>query len=149
MESMFVWIVLFSGATVLLLGLFLVASEKELKKKRGEINNLLTRLDGARTASAPAGSEAGANGAEASDLRVKNQELQKEMVLLQDDLAAAHRAIDELRSNHPAANGATLGEIQQLRNANSQLDASGRRAAPPTSRERSAARHGQRRRQRR
>ena len=122
MESMFLWIVLFSGATVLLLGLFLVASEKELKKKRGEINNLLTRLDGAKTASAPAGSEAGANGAEASDLRVKNQELQKEMVLLQDDLAAAHRAIDELRSNHPAANGATLGEIQQLRNANSQLD---------------------------
>ena len=119
MESMFVWIVLFSGATVLLLGLFLVASEKELKKKRGEINNLLTRLDGARTASAPAGSEAGAD---ASDLRVKNQELQKEMALLQDDLAAAHRAIDELRSNHPAANGATLGEIQQLRNANSQLD---------------------------
>ena len=122
MESMFLWIVLFSGATVLLLGLFLVASEKELKKKRGEINNLLSRLDGAKTASAPAGSEAGANGAEASDLRVKNQELQKEMVLLQDDLAAAHRAIDELRSNHPAANGATLGEIQQLRNANSQLD---------------------------
>ncbi len=54
-----------------------------------------------QTASAPAGSEAGANGAEASDLRVKNQELQKEMVLLQDDLAAAHRAIDELRSGKP------------------------------------------------
>ncbi len=124
MESMFLWIVLFSGATVLLLGLFLVASEKELKKKRGEINDLVTRLDGARTASAPASSEGGGNGAEVTGLRAKNQELKKEMALLQDDLDAAHRAIDELRSNQPAAaNGATLGEIAQLRNANSQLDA--------------------------
>lgn len=44
MESMFLWIVLFSAAAVLLLGLFLVASEKELKKKRGEINELLTQI---------------------------------------------------------------------------------------------------------
>ncbi|MGZ8520386.1 MAG: hypothetical protein ACXWX7_09580 [Candidatus Binatia bacterium] len=124
MESMFLWIVLFSGATVLLLGLFLVASEKELKKKRGEINDLVTRLDGARTASAPASGEGGGNGAEVTGLRAKNQELKKEMALLQDDLEAAHRAIDELRSNQPAlANGATLGDIAQLRNANSQLDA--------------------------
>lgn len=125
MESMFLWIVLFSGATVLLLGLFLVASEKELKKKRGEVNDLLTRFEGAPTASAaPASSEAGSNGAEVTGLRAKNQELKKEMALLQDDLEAAHRAIDELRSNRPAAaNGATLGEIEQLRNANSQLNA--------------------------
>ena len=124
MESMFLWIVLFSGAAVLLLSLFLIASEKELKKKRGEINDLLTRMEDAPTALAPATSEAGGNGAEVTGLRAKNQELKKEMALLQDDLEAAHRAIDELRSNRPAAaNGATLGEIAQLRNANSQLDA--------------------------
>jgi hypothetical protein len=124
MESMFLWIVLFSGAAVLLLSLFLIASEKELKKKRGEINDLLTRMEGAPTAFAPTSTEAGGNGAEITGLRANNQELKKEMALLQDDLDAAHRAIDELRSNQPAAvNGATLGEIAQLRNANSQLDA--------------------------
>ncbi len=56
MESMFLWIVLFSGAAVLLLSLFLVASEKELKKKRGEINDLLTRMEGAPMAFAPTSS---------------------------------------------------------------------------------------------
>jgi hypothetical protein len=122
MESMFLWIVLFSGAAVLLLSVFLVASEKELKKKHGEINDLLTRLDGARTASAPAGSEGGGNGAEVTGLRAKNQELKQEMALLQDDLEAAHRAIEEFRAD-PAADGATLGQIDQLRRANSQLDA--------------------------
>lgn len=124
MESMFLWIVLFSGATVLLLGLFLVASEKELKKKRGEINDLLTRLEDAPMASAPASSEAGGNGAEVTGLRANNQELKKEMALLQDDLEAAHRAIDELRTGKPAAeNDTTLAQVEQLRSANTQLDA--------------------------
>ena len=125
MESMFIWIVLFSGAAVLLLGAFLVASEKELKKKRGEINDLLGRLDGAPTALATAPSlDAAANGAEVTGLRTKNQELQKDVAALQDDLEAAHRAIDELRAANPLAdNGAALAEIQQLRSANTQLDA--------------------------
>jgi hypothetical protein len=125
MESMFLWIVLFSAAAVLLLGLFLVASEKELKKKRGEINELLTRLEGApaAAASAPNG-EATVNGSEVTGLRAKNQELQTEMAALQDDLDAAHRAIDELRATAPAAHdGAPLAEIQQLRGANAQLGA--------------------------
>ena len=77
MESMFLWIVLFSGATVLLLGLFLVASEKELKNKRGEINDLLTQLEGAPAA--PLTAEGAGNGAEVTGLRAKNQELKKEM----------------------------------------------------------------------
>jgi hypothetical protein len=125
MESMFIWIVLFSGAAVLLLGVFLVASEKELKKKRNEINDLMGRLEGASTASASAPSAAAAaNGAEVTGLRAKNQELQKDIAALQDDLDAAQRAIDELRATQPAAdNGATFAEIQQLRNANTQLDA--------------------------
>ena len=46
------------------------------------------------------------------------------MAALQDDLNAAHRAIDELRDAKPAAeNGASLAEIQQLRGANTHLDA--------------------------
>lgn len=125
MESMFIWIVLFSGAAVLLLGAFLVASEKELKKKRGEVNELLDRLEGASTVSAAAPSaQADAHGAEVTALRAKNQELQREMAALQDDLDAAHRAIDELRGTQPATeNDATFAEIHQLRSVNTQLDA--------------------------
>jgi len=125
MENMFVWIVMFSGAAVLLLGVFLVASERELKKKRAEINDLVSRLEGAASAAVSAPTEeATANGAELADLRAKNQVLQKDRATLQDDLEAAHRAIDDLRAEKPASdNGATLAEIQQLRGANTQLDA--------------------------
>ena len=44
MDSMFVWIVMFAGAAITLLAVFLVASEKELKRKRLEIDQLLTKL---------------------------------------------------------------------------------------------------------
>src|SRR5512143_1600866 len=125
MESMFILIVLCSVAAVILLGVFLVASEKELKKKRGEINDLLTRLEAAPTALASAPiTESAASGAEVTGLRAKNQELQKDIAALQDDLDAAHQAIDELRAATLASdNGATLAEIQQLRSANTRLDA--------------------------
>ena len=45
MGSIFVWIVMFAGAAVVLLGIFLVASERELKVKRREIEALLSRLE--------------------------------------------------------------------------------------------------------
>ena len=44
MESMLVWIVVFAGAAIALLAVFLVASEKELKKKRLEIDEMLVKL---------------------------------------------------------------------------------------------------------
>jgi hypothetical protein len=45
MDSSFVWILMFAGAAVALLGLFLVASERELKSKRREIEELHTKLE--------------------------------------------------------------------------------------------------------
>jgi myosin heavy subunit len=45
MESTVVWILLFAGATVGLLGLFLFASERELKIKRREIERLSAKLN--------------------------------------------------------------------------------------------------------
>lgn len=45
MGSIFVWIVMFAGAAVVLLGIFLIASERELKVKRREIEALLTKLE--------------------------------------------------------------------------------------------------------
>ena len=124
MESMFIWIVLFSGAAVLLLGLFLVASEKELKKKRAEISDLLKRVEDAPAPSAPAPTaNASASGVEVGHLRAQNQELQKEVAALQDDLNAAHQAFDQMRAGASLAeNSVTLAEIQQLRNANTQLE---------------------------
>jgi len=119
MESMFLWIVLFSGAAVLLLSVFLISSEKELKKRRSEVNDLMARLEAMPAASVATPGQ----GAEVTGLRAKIQDLQKERAALQDDLDAAHRAIDELRDGKPAANVATLAEVEELRSANTQLDA--------------------------
>lgn len=123
METMFIWIVLFSGAAVLLLGVFLVASERELKKKRGEIDDLVSRLEDTASASLSAPSvDNAANGAELADLRARNQELQRERAALQDDLQAAHLAIDDLRAERPAIDDrADLAEMQELRSATTQL----------------------------
>ncbi len=45
MENIFVWLLIFAGAAIALLGLFLVASERELKNKRLELERLSTNVD--------------------------------------------------------------------------------------------------------
>lgn len=123
MESMFLWIVLFSGAAVLMLAVFLIASEKELKRKRAQIEELVTRLETVAPTAAPVFSASSTNNnAEIAGLRSKNQELQLEIASLQDEIDAAHRAIDELRAEKPTVeNSGVLAELQQLQVANDQL----------------------------
>ena len=125
MESMFIWIVLFSGAAVILLGAILGRFRERAEEKARRDQRAIGPSGRRPTASASAPSaEAAANGAEVTGLRAKNQELQKDMAALQDDLDAAHRAIDELRAAKPGDDkGATFAEFQQLRDANTQLDA--------------------------
>ncbi|HEX9788860.1 MAG TPA: hypothetical protein VGB09_12575 [Candidatus Binatia bacterium] len=155
MESTFVWILMFAGAAVALLGVFLVASERELKTKRREIDLLLSRLENA--AQKPAtidSSEPGANHTEQlAELQARNQNLQNELNLVAGKLELSRRAIDEFESlqqsniddmaeNHRliAANNHLSAEVQELR---SRLDASAARihsSAPqsPDTQERSA-----------
>ena len=40
METLYVWLFIFAGATMIVLGIFLLASERELRKQRREINQL-------------------------------------------------------------------------------------------------------------
>jgi hypothetical protein len=50
MDGTITWMLVFAGATVALLGAFLVASEKELRKKRREVASLAAKLSRANTA---------------------------------------------------------------------------------------------------
>ena len=89
MESMFVWIVMFAGAAIALLAVFLVATEKELKKNRLEIDQLLTKLG-----DTPAQLEGSAtsvmmpivNGEELDQLRARIQELESELAAVSSKL---------------------------------------------------------------
>ena len=99
MESMFVWIVIFAGAAIALLAVFLVASEKELKKKRLEIDHLLTKLGD--TPAQIAGSTTAAmmpvaDGEELDRLRVRNRELEIELASVSSKLDSGVNANEEL-----------------------------------------------------
>jgi hypothetical protein len=95
MGSIFVWIVMFAGAAVVLLGIFLMASERELKVKRREIEALLSRLENGSqdTAIEPAGqpqTEPASEHAHMENRRLSaaNDQLTKELNDLRGRLAA-------------------------------------------------------------
>ena len=120
MESMFVWIVMFAGAAIALLGVFLVASERELKNKRREIQDLLARVEGAGEGNAPAASGSSPEDAAAlAELRSANQNLQSQVAGLTSKLEMSRRTIEEMENerNH----GEDSPETQQLRSANERL----------------------------
>ena len=71
MESLFVWIVMSAGVAIALLGAVLFTSERELKTRRREVEELLTKLENMQQGNAPAPD----NSAALAELRAANQEL--------------------------------------------------------------------------
>ena len=124
MGSTFVWIVMFAGAAVVLLGIFLIASERELKVKRREIEALLNKLENGPQGSA---SEAAIQPrtdhaseiaqAENRRLGAANDQLTREIDDLRDRLAAAEaRARISTEPGHDAQEEARMqAEIAGLR----------------------------------
>jgi hypothetical protein len=122
MENIFVLTVLVALAVVGLLGFFLAASEKELKVKRREVEELLTKLESALPGGAPieAAVRQPDNSAELTELRSEKQELQSQVDALSGKLELSRRSIEELETSQRNA-GATQAETQQLRAANEEL----------------------------
>ena len=121
MDGMFVWIVMFAGAAVALLGLFLVASERELKVKRREIEVLVAKLEDTPQGFAQTQSvdTQGAQ-AELADLRSQNRSLQDELGRLTDELDQTRNTIGELRNSQQHSASSQI-ESQQLGAANERL----------------------------
>ena len=121
MDGMFVWIVMFAGAAVALLGLFLVASERELKVKRREIETLVAKLEDTPQGFAQTQSvdTQGAQ-AELADLRSQNRSLQDELGRLTDELDQTRNTIGELRNSQQHSASSQI-ESQQLGAANERL----------------------------
>lgn len=118
MESTFVWIVMFAGAAVALLGLFLIASERELKVKRREIEALLAKFENSPQNPAPGQAAQPETGQmELMELRAKNRELQDDLAALTGALEASRKDAASLQASRPAEET----EMQQLRSANDRL----------------------------
>jgi len=122
MENIFVWIFIFAGATIGLLGIFLIASERELKKKRREVEALAANLGGdavdnaADQPSDTPRAETQASGG----LMARNSELLGEVSALSKKLDAGQKTIEELQIGQRRLGG-YQSENHQLRTTNQQL----------------------------
>jgi chromosome segregation ATPase len=114
MEGMFVWIVLFAGGALLFLGVLLIASERELKNKRREVEALLSKLEGfSEGMSSTGGASSESNpSAELTELRAHNRELESQISGLAGDLERSRRAIQDMQTTHENSNGNST-EIQE------------------------------------
>jgi chromosome segregation ATPase len=122
MSEMFVWIIIVAGATIGLLGTFLIASERELKSKRQQLVELQSRLTGVQP-------EAGAEptvryqpveDASNAELIMNNKKLEEEISTLSMQLDEGQHTIDELRNaQHRLAE--VKAENEQLQAMNRQL----------------------------
>ena len=99
MEGMLIWIVMFAGAAIALLAVFLVASEKELKKKRLEIDELLVKLGDTAaqdTSSASLAAMSAGSNEELDHLRARNQDLERELAAVSSKLESGTEVTEEL-----------------------------------------------------
>jgi myosin heavy subunit len=122
MEGLFIWIVLFAGVTLAFLGVLLIASERELKTKRREVETLLAKLENAADVQAETspGSPQPDHTGELAGLRAKNQELQDQVAGLTAKLDLSRRSLEELETTHRSYAGDEHA-AQELRAANDRL----------------------------
>ncbi len=123
MENIFVWLLIFAGAVIALLGLFLVASERELKNKRLELERLSANVH----LSSPAAIAATLTGTVAiddlpdtSDIQLINEELHNQVSNLSAELELGQKTIMELKGAAQRDRD-SQAELQQLRKANEVL----------------------------
>jgi chromosome segregation ATPase len=103
LEPLHVWLFIFAGATMMVLGLFLLASERELKKQRREFDELRRnhRISEAR------GSETHPS----AELVTRNKELVEKIASLSGQLEESKRMVEGLqREQGRLVSG---GELQQ------------------------------------
>jgi hypothetical protein len=86
MDAQYVWLFMFAGATMMVVGICLLASERELRKQRRELEELRRN----RRISEAQASE--------TELMTRNQELAEEISLLSGQLEESKRMVEELQS---------------------------------------------------
>jgi predicted nucleic acid-binding Zn-ribbon protein len=116
-----IFVLIGAGACIALLLIFWIASERELKNKRREIEGLLARLDGTQPDAAIAASDQPAStDAEAAELRAHNRELENQLAALSSELTHSRQTIDALQRAQRDGEG-EREEMQRLNSANQKL----------------------------
>jgi len=121
MENMFVWMLVFAGATIGLLGTFLIASERELKKKRREANELAARINADQSACDESHPLQPAETGPATEFIARNKELADEVASLSNRLESSQTTGEALAAVQHELTASQL-ENAELRNSNQQLE---------------------------
>jgi chromosome segregation ATPase len=90
METLHVWLFIFAGATMIVLGIFLLASERELRKQRREIDALRRN----HRPTEPQGFETHPS----AELLMKNKEIIEKISSLSSELEESKRMMEHLQS---------------------------------------------------
>jgi chromosome segregation ATPase len=123
MEDISLWMLIFAGGAVGLLGVFLAASERELKKTRREVETLVARLGNSPkivTLDNPVEPQPVDYNA-ATAAAAKEQELQDRIANLTSELEASRNSVEEFRSQRDLLKSDHV-ELLELRAINQQLE---------------------------
>lgn len=123
MEDISLWMLIFAGGAIGLLGVFLAASERELKKTRREVEALVAQVENSPkivTLDNPAEAHPIDFNA-ATAVPPKEQELQDKIAYLTSELETSQRSAEELRSQRDHLKSLQV-EILELRAINQQLE---------------------------
>jgi hypothetical protein len=114
MDTIFIWLV--AGAVISLLGIFLAASERELKSKRHELEELKNQLAGgsAPVISDPPTEFIPQDNGESAKLLARNEELSQEVSSLSKKLEASENRLEQLETLRAHLNSKE-SEITELR----------------------------------
>ena len=91
METLYIWLFIFAGATMIGQGIFLLVSERELRKQRREIDAL-------RRNQQPSGPQAFEKHQSAELLMTRNKELTEKISSLSSELEESKRIMEDLQS---------------------------------------------------
>ena len=104
METLYVWLFIFAGATMIVVGICLLASERELRKQRREIDALRRN----QQPSQPQGFEKHQS---AELLMTRNKELTEKISSLSSELEESKRIMEDLQSERH--HRVSYSELQQ------------------------------------
>ena len=123
MEDISLWMLIFAGGVIGLLGVFLAASERELKKTRREVEALVAQVENSPkivTLDNPADTQPIDSNA-ATAAAAKELELQDKIAYLTGELETSQRSAEELRGQRDHLKSSQL-EVLELRAINQQLE---------------------------
>ena len=120
MENMFVWMLVFAGATIGLLGTFLIASERELKKTRLEATELAARINADQSAYDESHPPQPTETQPATELMARNKELEDEVASLSNRLQLSQPTSEALAAVQQELTASQL-ENAELQQSNQQL----------------------------